>query len=219
MHGRGRVARPPNQRLGADPTQQDAAANAVALHSGSARKLGPMWKRKPLPRLHAEDFVIILKAQLTVVLNDRTIPACVRCGTVGHRTDICPSPEGHKCGLCGLTVPTADGVKAQHERISSCAVCAHAYANSRDCTGKFRQLKVSGPKAKRPKPPPIRLPNQIRSHPTSGANGGALRGTYKTDPKTPSRPAPSVTSAHRKKTAWRLHRPAARTPATSRPPR
>ncbi|KAH6926444.1 hypothetical protein HPB50_018704 [Hyalomma asiaticum] len=240
-------------------TQQNAAANATALHGGSARKPGPVWKPKPLPRLHPEDFVIILKPRVTVALKDvyqhgelgaafaaylgtqaaallsllptweqnlivagtrdphvadkllrdfqldsskgrlpmhghlkltgdvcrgvinvanhetseslqnkiqwragqladirklgnsnvaaltfvgkvvprfvhynsevtlvraykRTIPACVRCGTVGHRTDICPSPDNDKCGLCGLTVPTTDGVKAPHECIPSCAV-------------------------------------------------------------------------------------------------
>ncbi|KAH6927449.1 hypothetical protein HPB50_003627 [Hyalomma asiaticum] len=99
-------------------------------------------------------------------------------------------------------VPTTDGVKAPHECIPSCAVCGQAHAtNSRDCKGKFRQLKVSGPKAKRPKHPPTRLPNQTPSHPTSGANGGAPRGAHTADPKTPSPPAPSVTSAHGKKTA------------------
>ncbi|KAH6928219.1 hypothetical protein HPB50_012595 [Hyalomma asiaticum] len=271
--------------------QQNAAANAAALHGGSARKPVPVWKSKPLPRLHPEDFAIILKPRVTVALKDvyqhgelgaafaaylgtqaaaslsllptweqnlivagtrdphvadkllrdfqldsskgrlpmhghlkltgdvcrgvinvanhetseslqnkiqwragqladirklgnsnvaaltfvgkvvprfvhynsevtlvraykRTIPACVRCGTVGHRTDICPSPDNDKCGLCGVTVPTADGVKALHECIPSCAVCGQAHAtNSRDCKGKFRQLKVSGPKAKRPKHP------------------------------------------------------------------
>lgn len=320
-------------------TQQNAAANAAALHGGSARQPGPVWKPKPLPRLHPEDFVIILKPRVTVALKDvyqhgelgaafaaylgtqaaaslsllpaweqnlivagtrdphvadkllrdfqldsskgrlpmhghlkltgdvcrgvinvanhetseslqnkvqwragqladirklgnsnvaaltfvgkvvprfvhynsevtlvraykRTIPACVRCGTVGHRTDICPSPDNDKCGLCGVTVPTTDGVKAPHECIPSCAVCGQAHAtNSRDCKGKFRQLKVPGPKAKRPKHPPTRLPNQTASHPTSGANGGAPRGAHTADPKTPSPPAPSVTSAHGKKTA------------------
>ncbi|KAH6942106.1 hypothetical protein HPB50_000951 [Hyalomma asiaticum] len=122
----------------------------------------------------------------------RTIPACVRCGTVGHRTDICPIPDNDKCGLCGLTVPTTEGVKAPHECIPSCVVCGQAHStNSRDCKGKFRQLKVSGPKAKRLKPPTTRLPNESPSHPTSGANGGAPRGAHTADAKTPSPPAPS----------------------------
>ncbi|KAH6936407.1 hypothetical protein HPB50_016589 [Hyalomma asiaticum] len=293
-------------------TQENSAANAAALHGGSARKPGPVWKPKPLPRLHPGDVVIILKPRVTVALKDvyqhaelgavfasylgtqaaaslrllpkweqnlivsgtrdphvankllrdfqldssegrlpmhahlkltgdvcrgvinlaihktseslqkkiqwragqladirklgnsnvaeltflgkvvprfvhynsevtlvrahkRTIPACVRYGTVGHRTDICPSPDNDKCGLCGLTVPTTDGVKAPHECIPSCAVCGQAHAtNSRDCKGKFRHLKMSGPKAIRPKPPPTQLPSQSPSHPTSGANGRAI---------------------------------------------
>ncbi|KAH6922953.1 hypothetical protein HPB50_020315 [Hyalomma asiaticum] len=112
---------------------------------------------KVVPRfVHYNSEVTLVRAY------KRTIPACVRCGTVGHRTDICPSPDNDKCGLCGLTVPTTDGVKAPHECIPSCAVCGQAHAtNSRDCKGKFRQLKVSGPKAKRPKPPPARQPNQV----------------------------------------------------------
>ncbi|KAH6919787.1 hypothetical protein HPB50_029225 [Hyalomma asiaticum] len=52
------------------PTQKNHAANSAALHGGSARKPGPVWKPKPLPWLHREDLVIILKPGVTVALKD-----------------------------------------------------------------------------------------------------------------------------------------------------
>ncbi|KAH7952999.1 hypothetical protein HPB49_003328 [Dermacentor silvarum] len=222
-------------------TLQNASARVSALHDELPRKPGPVWKPKPLPRLHREDIVIILKLRVTVALKDvyqhgelgaafaaylgtqaaaslsllstweqnlivagtrdphvadkllrdfqldsskgqllmhghlkltgevccgvisvanhetkvtlvraykRTITACGRCGTVGHRAHTCPCPDNDKCGLCGHT---------------------------------------------RPKKPP--------SHPTPEANGGAPRGAHGADPKTLSPPSLSVTSAHGKKTA------------------
>ncbi|KAH7940938.1 hypothetical protein HPB49_008191 [Dermacentor silvarum] len=320
-------------------TLQNASARVSALHDGLPRKPGPVWKPKPLPRLHREDIVIILKPRVTVALKDvyqhgelgaafaaylgtqaaaslsllptweqnlivagtrnphvadkllrdfqldsskdqllmhghlkltgevcrgvitvanhetseslqnkiqwrareladirklgnsnvaaltfvgkvvprfvhynsevtlvhaykRTIPACGRCGTVGHRADTCPCPDNEKCGLCGHMVPTADGVKAPHECTPSGAVGGQAHAtNSPDCTGKFRQLKLPGHKAKRHKRRTTRRPKKPPSHPTPEANGGAQRGAHGADPKTRSPPPLSVTSAHGKKTA------------------
>ncbi|KAH7974174.1 hypothetical protein HPB49_011587 [Dermacentor silvarum] len=301
-------------------TLQNASARVSALHDGLPRKPGPVWKPKPLPRLHREDIVIILKPRVTVALKDvyqhgelgaafaaylgtqaaaslsllptweqnlivagtrdphvadkllrdfqldsskgqllmhghlkltgevccgvitvanhettcryprklgnsnvaaltfvgkvvprfvhynsevtlvraykRSIPACGRCGTVVHRADTCPCPDNDKCGLCGHTVPTADGVKAPHECTPSCAVCGQAHAtNSRDCTGKFRQLKLPGHKAKRHKRRTTRRPKKPPSHPTPEANGGAPRGAHGADPKTRSPPPLSVTWA------------------------
>ncbi|KAK8776114.1 hypothetical protein V5799_030543 [Amblyomma americanum] len=31
----------------------------------------------------------------------RTIPACFRCGTIGHRVDNCSHPDIGRCGFCG----------------------------------------------------------------------------------------------------------------------
>ncbi|KAH7940840.1 hypothetical protein HPB49_006592 [Dermacentor silvarum] len=51
-------------------TLQNASARVSALHGGLPRKTGPVWKPKPLPRLHREDIVIILKPRVTVALKD-----------------------------------------------------------------------------------------------------------------------------------------------------
>ncbi|KAH7953261.1 hypothetical protein HPB49_006671 [Dermacentor silvarum] len=81
-------------------------------------------------------------------------------------------------------------------------LCGQAHiTNSRDCTGKFRQLKLPGNKAKRHKPRTTRRPKKPPSHLTPEANGGAPRGAHGADPKTLSPPPLSVTSAHGKKTA------------------
>ncbi|KAH7945688.1 hypothetical protein HPB49_014253 [Dermacentor silvarum] len=51
-------------------TLQNASACVSALHGGLPRKPGPVWKPKPLPRLHREDIVLILKPRVTVALKD-----------------------------------------------------------------------------------------------------------------------------------------------------
>ncbi|KAH7958426.1 hypothetical protein HPB49_001612 [Dermacentor silvarum] len=52
------------------PTLQNAAAHAAALHGGPPCKPGPIWKLKPLPRLHPEDIAIIRKPWVTPALKD-----------------------------------------------------------------------------------------------------------------------------------------------------
>ncbi|KAH7953876.1 hypothetical protein HPB49_013326 [Dermacentor silvarum] len=151
---------------------------------------------KVVPRfVHYNSEVTLVRAY------QRTIPACGRSGTVGHRADTCPCPDNDKCGLCGHTVPTADGVKAPHECTPSCAVCGQAHAtNSRDCAGKFRQLKLPGHKAKRNKPRTTRRPKKPPSQSAPEANGGAPRGAHGADPKTLQPPPLPMTAAHGKKT-------------------
>ncbi|KAH7944795.1 hypothetical protein HPB49_000696 [Dermacentor silvarum] len=308
-------------------TLQNASARVSALHDGLPRKPGPVWKPKPLPRLHREDIVIILKPRVTIALKDvyqhgelgaafaaylgtqaaaslsllptweqnlivagtrdphvadkllrdfqldsskgqllmhghlkltgevcrgvitvanhetseslqnkiqwrageladirklgnsnvaaltfvgkvvprfvhynsevtlvraykRTIAACGRCGTVGHRADTCPCPDNDKCGLCGHTVPTADGSVGKPMQPTP-ATARENSANS----------SCPATKAKRHKPRTTRRPKKPPSHPTPEANGGAPRGAHGADPKTLSPPPLSVTSAHGKKTA------------------
>ncbi|KAH7948839.1 hypothetical protein HPB49_002784 [Dermacentor silvarum] len=142
---------------------------------------------KVVPRfVHYNSEVTLVRAY------KRTIPACGRCGTVGHRADTC---DGHMPGQRQMWPVWPYG--ADRRRI-----CGQAHAtNSRDCTGKFRQLKLPGHKAKRHKPGTTPRPKKPPSHPTPEANGGAPRGAHGADPKTLSPPPLSVTSAHGKKTA------------------
>ncbi|KAH7980091.1 hypothetical protein HPB49_013017 [Dermacentor silvarum] len=55
-------------------TLQNASTRVSALHGGLPRKHGPVWKPKPIQRLHREDTVIILKPRVTVALKDVYIP-------------------------------------------------------------------------------------------------------------------------------------------------
>lgn len=76
----------------------------------------------------------------------RTIPACFRCGTIGHRPDLCPNPQDNRCGHCGETVAVLeDGNMAPHECTPSCIVCGGGHlTGSQDCKAKFRRLQQPG---------------------------------------------------------------------------
>ncbi|KAH6923204.1 hypothetical protein HPB50_024867 [Hyalomma asiaticum] len=75
----------------------------------------------------------------------RTIPACDKCGVVGHRKDTCPHPRPDTCGLCAQQVPLVkEGVRAPHKCVPVCSVCGGAHAtNSRACTAKYRNPKMA----------------------------------------------------------------------------
>ncbi|KAG0432996.1 hypothetical protein HPB47_020323 [Ixodes persulcatus] len=67
----------------------------------------------------------------------KNIPACVKCGTVGHRADTCSNPNGENCGLCGQKVSVVEVVRAPHDCQPKCATCGLAHAtNSRDSTAR-----------------------------------------------------------------------------------
>lgn len=63
----------------------------------------------------------------------RTVPVCRACGDVGHRTDVCPTPEHSKCVDCGLADPPTD-----HSCAPKCQLCSLPHATaSKDCPRRY----------------------------------------------------------------------------------
>ncbi|KAH7986140.1 hypothetical protein HPB52_025185 [Rhipicephalus sanguineus] len=75
----------------------------------------------------------------------KTVPACYRCGTVGHWIDNCPHPDVAKCGYCGQKIGASEQGLAEHECAPLCMVCGEAHlTGSANCKGKFRRLQRPG---------------------------------------------------------------------------
>ncbi|KAG0444843.1 hypothetical protein HPB47_013321 [Ixodes persulcatus] len=72
----------------------------------------------------------------------QTVQCCSLCGDLGHRRDVCPTPDTLVCAQCHTKNPTPD-----HDCTPTCQLCGldHPTA-SKDCRKKFR-----------PSPPPSRV--------------------------------------------------------------
>lgn len=111
----------------------------------------------------------------------RTVPSCIKCGTVGHRADTCPTPNSSKCGLCRQTVTMTQDGPAQHECNPTCAICAQAHpTGSRECTARFRRLHLAGAKASEKEAYQKTASGNRQRHPAGEANGNAPRHDYAT---------------------------------------
>lgn len=79
----------------------------------------------------------------------KTIPACFRCGTIGHRAELCPSPNDKRCCHCGQEVgATADGGMDPHEWKPTCLIISESHlTGSQACIGKFRRIQHVPPKS------------------------------------------------------------------------
>ncbi|KAH7975403.1 hypothetical protein HPB52_001394 [Rhipicephalus sanguineus] len=75
----------------------------------------------------------------------KTVPACYRCGTIGHWIDNCPHPDVARCGYWGQKVGASEQGLAEHECAPLCMVCGEAHlTGSANCKGKFRRLQRPG---------------------------------------------------------------------------
>ncbi|KAH7944370.1 hypothetical protein HPB52_018783 [Rhipicephalus sanguineus] len=75
----------------------------------------------------------------------RAIPACYRCGTVGHRVELCPHPNDQRCGHCGQVVDASEEGTAPHECKPSCLVCGEGkLTGSQACKARLRLLQQPG---------------------------------------------------------------------------
>ncbi|XP_065289316.1 uncharacterized protein [Dermacentor albipictus] len=109
---------------------------------GTSNKARVTFAGKDKPRfVHYDNMVVPVQPYY------RTIPACGKCGTVGHRMDACPNLRLDTCGLCGQEIPLVEGVRAPHECVPKCSVCGGGHVtNSRECTAKFRNSKIAAQK-------------------------------------------------------------------------
>ncbi|KAH7977531.1 hypothetical protein HPB49_002175 [Dermacentor silvarum] len=152
------------------------------------------------------------------------IPACGRCGSVGHRPDACPGPKPDLCGICGKAVPLTDGARAPHECTPSprCALCAGPHVTAdRCCKERYRAPPPKSPtpppegqagpkkrKRRRPRKPrktgPRASPQRAQHpatnptpppHPDAGAMGPSLRGPTPDGPPTRKSTANQVSPA------------------------
>ncbi|KAH7965780.1 hypothetical protein HPB49_010793 [Dermacentor silvarum] len=112
---------------------------------GTSNKVRLTFSGKVKPRYVSYDTLLI-----PVQPYKKTVPACGRCGSVGHRPDSCPSPKPDLCGICGKAVPLKDGARAPHECTPRCALCAGPHITAdRCCKERYR-----APPPKSPIPPP-----------------------------------------------------------------
>ncbi|KAH6941969.1 hypothetical protein HPB50_026063 [Hyalomma asiaticum] len=171
---------------------------------GTSNKVRLTFSGKVKPRCVSYDTLLI-----PVQPYKKTVPACSRCGSVGHRADICPGPNPDLCGICGKAVPLTDGSCAPHECTPRCARCAGPHVTcDRRCKERYR-----APPPKPPTPPPggqagprkrkrqrRRKPRKldhralpqgaqpsatnpiVSPHPGSGAIGSSLRGPTPDEP-------------------------------------
>lgn len=112
---------------------------------GTSNKVRLTFSGKVKPRYVSYDALLI-----PVQPYKKTVPACGRCGSVGHRPDACPGPKPDLCGICGKAVPLTDGARAPHECTPRCALCAGPHVTAdRCCKERYRT-----PPPKSPTPPP-----------------------------------------------------------------
>ncbi|KAH8041738.1 hypothetical protein HPB51_017558 [Rhipicephalus microplus] len=149
-----------------------------------------IFKGRRVPR-----FIHYCSENVPVRYYEKTVPACYRCGTVGHRPDACPDPDNQWWIHCGAKAELTPEGPAKHDCQPECLICGeNHFTGSAQCIGKFwkawkpaltqrqrglknKQEEPSAPlrtdeKAKpmHNKPKPIKAPAEQKSRPpTFGA--------------------------------------------------
>lgn len=115
------------------------------------RKLGTSnvavvtFKGRRVPR-----FIHYCSENVPVRYYKKTVPACYRCGTLGHRADACPNPDDQRCIHCGANVNITPSGPTKHNCQPKCLICGgNHFTGSAECVGKFR-------KAWKPTPPQLK---------------------------------------------------------------
>ncbi|KAH7943725.1 hypothetical protein HPB52_010751 [Rhipicephalus sanguineus] len=89
----------------------------------------------------------------------RQCQRATNCGTLGHRSDICPNPVNERCGLCGQNGGADTEEMVPHECNPMCIVCGGPHlTSSLECTGKFTKLQQPGPRTSGSPTKPKRQP-------------------------------------------------------------
>ncbi|CAN7946263.1 unnamed protein product, partial [Ixodes hexagonus] len=133
----------------------------------------------------------------------KTRAACLNCGAVGHRVDVCPKPKGYACSTCGTPNP-AEG----HSCTPCCALCKGPHKTySKECEMKFykpdktttppkresRQVRVSSQSRSRSRP------KRGRSRSRKPAAATARQPSRKPSKKLPAaRPSKTLDLSHEK---------------------
>ncbi|KAH7955557.1 hypothetical protein HPB52_001363 [Rhipicephalus sanguineus] len=120
----------------------------------------------------------------------KTVPACTRCGTIGHRPPECPHPTPTQCAKCGIPAP--EGL-TDHDCHLKCLLCHGAHeTGTSGCAVKYRKTK----------------PPSTSRGPTSSSEGTRMHQTGASQPANTQAFPPLVAPAAV---------PQAATPATSKP--
>ncbi|KAH6943009.1 hypothetical protein HPB50_013700 [Hyalomma asiaticum] len=126
----------------------------------------------------------------------RTIPACYRCGTVGHRVELCPHPNDQRCGHCGQVVGATEEGMTPHDCKPSCLVFGEGHlTGSQACKQPSGHRGGRGSPQQRPTPKTQgRQPGATNQAPKNTVAGrSSLAGKQKPPPPTTS-PTPQKTS-------------------------
>ncbi|KAL1467866.1 hypothetical protein MTO96_041862 [Rhipicephalus appendiculatus] len=83
--------------------------------------------------LKVPNYVVCGPSMLRCTLYRRQTDVCYACGRLGHRADVCPTPENTICRGCGIEFPTDD-----HFCTPDCALCGGPHPTAdRSCKQRF----------------------------------------------------------------------------------